>query len=118
MRSRPPSRDPTTLSRSTPSGECIFGAFAHTNPDSRYSPRPLIIQGAGAGADVTAMGCTVSRRPRLVSDTADSSPTCSRSMSVSLDWLKRPAAGGESSKTKEDEDRFISTSDCMNADRV
>ncbi|WVQ79878.1 hypothetical protein IAT38_001978 [Cryptococcus sp. DSM 104549] len=24
----------------------------------RYSPRPLIIQGAGAGADVTAMGCT------------------------------------------------------------
>jgi len=25
----------------------------------RYSPRPLIIQGAGAGADVTAMGCTV-----------------------------------------------------------
>lgn len=26
----------------------------------RYSPRPLIIQGAGAGADVTAMGCTVS----------------------------------------------------------
>jgi len=27
----------------------------------RYSPRPLIVQGAGAGADVTAMGCTVSR---------------------------------------------------------
>lgn len=26
----------------------------------RYSPRPLIIQGAGAGADVTAMGVTVS----------------------------------------------------------
>lgn len=26
----------------------------------RYSPRPLIIQGSGAGADVTAMGCTVS----------------------------------------------------------
>ena len=25
----------------------------------RYSPRPLIIQGAGAGADVTAMGVTV-----------------------------------------------------------
>ena len=29
----------------------------------RYSPRPLIIQGAGAGADVTAMGCTVSFTP-------------------------------------------------------
>lgn len=28
----------------------------------RYSPRPLIVQGAGAGADVTAMGCTVSER--------------------------------------------------------
>jgi homoserine dehydrogenase len=28
----------------------------------RYSPRPLIVQGAGAGADVTAMGCTVSKR--------------------------------------------------------
>ncbi|KAL7419329.1 Homoserine dehydrogenase [Cryptotrichosporon argae] len=25
---------------------------------ARYSPRPLVIQGAGAGADVTAMGCT------------------------------------------------------------
>jgi len=25
---------------------------------SRYSPRPLIIQGAGAGSDVTAMGVT------------------------------------------------------------
>lgn len=24
----------------------------------RYSPRPLVIQGAGAGSDVTAMGCT------------------------------------------------------------
>lgn len=28
--------------------------------DHRYSPRPLIIQGSGAGADVTAMGVTVS----------------------------------------------------------
>jgi hypothetical protein len=33
--------------------------YAFDHPFRRYSPRPLIIQGAGAGADVTAMGVTV-----------------------------------------------------------
>lgn len=51
----------------------------------RYSPRPLIVQGAGAGADVTAMGCTVSCSVGY----ADYSPTCSRSTSASVSRFSR-----------------------------
>jgi homoserine dehydrogenase len=56
----------------------------------RYSPRPLIIQGAGAGADVTAMGCTVSPRVGLrlakltpVRPSQDLRASCSTSLSNS-----------------------------------
>jgi homoserine dehydrogenase len=41
-----------------PSAELSLKHYTFT---CRYSPRPLIIQGSGAGADVTAMGVTVSR---------------------------------------------------------
>lgn len=56
------SKDQTTSSRSTLPGRSLDSPVRDTmgtRLTNRYSPRPLIIQGAGAGADVTAMGVTV-----------------------------------------------------------